>query len=180
MQDEEKKLNDEEVIKAFETCDSRAGCYFCPLWDTIREGKHCGVLAIDIIRRLQAENEELKSPKFASWKIKFFNAQEEIKRLTEERDGARVATDNYLRKTLELQKQVDELTEERENMRVVILALEEYKCLLKSQLDKLTLEADRMKPDKVTEKELRSICNYNEYSCESCGARVFCHEEKDN
>ena len=34
--------------------------------------------------------------------------------------------------------------------------------------------------NEVSPKELRSICNYNEYGCESCGARVFCYEEKDN
>ena len=39
---------------------------------------------IAVIERLQKENEELKSPKFASWKLKFFKAQEEIERLTKE------------------------------------------------------------------------------------------------
>jgi hypothetical protein len=33
---------------------------------------------LDFIHRLQKENEELKSPKFASWKLKFFNLKEEF------------------------------------------------------------------------------------------------------
>lgn len=33
---------------------------------------------IAVIERLQSENKELKSPKFASWKLKFFNLKEEF------------------------------------------------------------------------------------------------------
>ena len=76
-------------------------------------------------QKLKTENDELKSPKFASWKIKFFKVQEEIERLTEEletkKKECREIADDYQEmgtlyynetvKSTELQKQVDELKE---------------------------------------------------------------------
>ena len=112
----EKKLTDEEIIKAyFEDCNEDF-CHTCPLGET-----DCCAEILDLIHRLQSENKELrtesdrmvaehlafvelakkaddqqkaeiaelkaqcsKSSYRDSWKNKFFKAQEEIERLTEE------------------------------------------------------------------------------------------------
>ena len=47
---------------------------------------------IAVIERLQSENKELKSPKFASWKLKFFNLKEEFdKELSEHEEFTKKA-----------------------------------------------------------------------------------------
>lgn len=47
---------------------------------------------IAVIERLQSENKELKSPKFASWKLKFFRLKEEFdKELAEHEEFAKKA-----------------------------------------------------------------------------------------
>ena len=110
----EKKLTDEEIVKALEICTSTSTCDGCP----IRKQKYCQYPAelykaiLNLIHRLQAENiglmergetlinslhetidkqkaelEELKQTKFGNWKVKFFKAQEEIERLTSLYDG---------------------------------------------------------------------------------------------
>ena len=84
---EEKKLTDEVIVEALE----------CVVKDGVYHGAVVRLKDIlDLIHRLQVENETLKSPKFASWKLKFFKAQEE---------------------KAELQKQVDELKKENEKLR---------------------------------------------------------------
>ena len=66
---EERKLTDKDVIKALENCSVGYGA---------------GVVGnlyeetLNLIHRLQTENEELKKSKFGNWKVKFFKAQEEI------------------------------------------------------------------------------------------------------
>lgn len=112
---------------------------------------------LDLIHRLKKENEELKSPKFASWKLKFFNLKDELKkelaeheefakkakaeieRLTEWKDKLQDTKDEleqqlidtgfkeYCEENAELRKQVDELKEERENMQAEILRFEDMK-----------------------------------------------------
>jgi hypothetical protein len=79
------------------------------------------ITILDLIHRLQDENERLKSTKYrASWKAKFFKAQAEIERLTEERDKLKVIVNHncdpfpkwqeaIIKENAELQKQVDEL-----------------------------------------------------------------------
>ena len=57
---EEKKLTDDEIVKALECCedDENVNCEDCPL---VRES--CAVIrkyALDLIHRLQSENERLK------------------------------------------------------------------------------------------------------------------------
>jgi hypothetical protein len=118
---EEKKLTDEEIVKALECCANRESCigYECCLYS----GQHtaCVEMGIDIIHSLQADNERLKeqcskSSYKDSWKNKFFKAQEEIERLTEDCESAyavleaqRHLIDLIKKDKAELQKQVDEL-----------------------------------------------------------------------
>ena len=66
---EEKKLTDEVIVKALECL--------------VKDGEYHGAVVrlkdiLDLIHRLQSENETLKSNKFASWKIKFFNLKEKF------------------------------------------------------------------------------------------------------
>lgn len=73
---EEKKLTDEEIVKELINESNRGEWSNISFIDCVevRVLKN----AIDLIRRLQKENEELRSPKFASWKLKFFNLKEEF------------------------------------------------------------------------------------------------------
>lgn len=58
---------------------------------------------LDLIHRLKKENEELKSPKFASWKLKFFNLKEEFdKELAEHEEFTKKAKAEIERLTEEL------------------------------------------------------------------------------
>ena len=85
---EEKKLTDEEIVKALEFCAKDSSC----LWDSkcpLRNDKDCHVTlsreALDLIHRLQGENKQLKCDSYrTSWKAKFLEAKKEIERLTEE------------------------------------------------------------------------------------------------
>lgn len=73
---EENKLTDEEIVKELINESNRVEWSNISFIDCVevRVLKN----AIDLIRRLQKENEELRSPKFASWKLKFFNLKEEF------------------------------------------------------------------------------------------------------
>lgn len=112
---EGKKLTDEIIKKAVEMTAFSGRRYSFEEWDKCKTVSQSHVL--DLINRLQAENAELremcsKSSYKDSWKNKFFKAQEEVERLTEE----------------------------RENMQAVIFALEEDKRMLRKQVDELKEE----------------------------------------
>ena len=79
---EEKKLTDEEIVKALKNC-KKDNCIDCPY---LIDEHNCNANTLlsnilDLIHRLQSENETLKSKKFANWKLKFFKAQEELEKL---------------------------------------------------------------------------------------------------
>ena len=115
---EEKKLTDEEIIKALDICttaDDDMDCTDdCPMY----EWNYCTVklmrYACDLIHRLQAENETLKSNKFGMWKVKFFKAQEEIEawkaKSRELEQSWEIASSNEEK----LRKQADELKGQNE------------------------------------------------------------------
>jgi len=107
---EEKKLTDEELAKALlQSIEYSKTITYFDIWGNCKSIFITDI--IDLIQRLQAENEELKSPKFASWKIKFYNAKEEIERLTEELDLANETIDRnnkrYEKVSIERQKALD-------------------------------------------------------------------------
>ena len=120
---EEKKLTAEEIIKDF----SELIGYETGGFDMIPTALNKKIL--DLIHRLKKENEELKSPKFASWKLKFFNLKEEfdkelseheeftkkakaeIERLTEENEYLDMVAKQALADYQNTQVQVDELTD---------------------------------------------------------------------
>lgn len=150
---EEKKLTDEVVVAKNAITDeeiakailqsieySKTITYFDE-WGNCKSIFMTDIL--DLIYRLKKENEELKSPKFASWKLKFFNLKEEFdKELAEHEEFTKKANAEIERLTklaelrlrdnqdtckllAEKEKQVDELKEERENMQAVIFGLED-------------------------------------------------------
>lgn len=85
---EEKKLTDEVVVEKNAITDeeiAKAILQSIEYSKTITyfdEWGNCKSIFVkdilDLIHRLKKENEELKSPKFASWKLKFFNLKEEF------------------------------------------------------------------------------------------------------
>ena len=95
---EEKKLTDEVVVKALEHCSHNRSCEYCYHNDERGSGEivcrsRLMGKSLDLIHRLQKENEELKSPKFASWKLKFFNLKEEFdKELSDHEEFTKKAT----------------------------------------------------------------------------------------
>lgn len=132
---EEKKLTDEEWFKEYtKNAHSLEEAYSEQLgWggttdENVEREIEFDRRLVAYVHRLQAENEELKSPKFASWKIKFFNLKEEfdkeleehkeftkkanaeIERLTREKTESAKTAVEVLEQNIELQKQVDEFT----------------------------------------------------------------------
>lgn len=80
---EEKKLTDEEIVKALE-------CMANSLSGTSGYTVDIIPYAIDLIHRLQGENKQLKCDSYRmSWKAKFLEAKKEIERLTEELEIAK-------------------------------------------------------------------------------------------
>jgi DNA-binding transcriptional MerR regulator len=143
---QEKKLNDDEIVKALECCKQKGGkdtckyCYTCPasVWDFEDGITECNVdlfqKAINLIHRLQSDLETCSN---IEKQEKETNAElrQEIERLTEERDM--YADDLYWKAEVrkredfiteltvensELQKQVDELKEELEKAYEIELA----------------------------------------------------------
>ena len=87
---EEKKLTAEEIVKKLNYIKEQYLSYI------YNDDDECKVLFVDdildLIHRLQSENKELKSPKFASWKLKFFNLKEELdKELSEHEEFTKKA-----------------------------------------------------------------------------------------
>ena len=86
---DEKKLTDEEILKTLEEMASECPANFSgSVLDLInrlqaeKEELKNEYVKLDLeCQKLQTENAELKSPKFANWKVKFFKAQAEIERL---------------------------------------------------------------------------------------------------
>ena len=126
----DKKLSDNEIVKALDNdclcVVYGVDCESCPL----RE-KDCKILpeAIkDLIHRLQSENKELKSPKFASWKLKFFRLKEEFdKELAEHEEFAKKANAEIERLTEELDLANE--TIDRNNKRYERVSIERQKAL---------------------------------------------------
>ncbi len=91
---EEKKPKDEEIIKALKFAIADEKNNDIGFWNEKYEWVGFSFKdVLDLINRLKDETQ----PKFGNWKVKFFKAQEEIERLTEE--------------NAERQKQVDGLKE---------------------------------------------------------------------
>lgn len=91
------KLSDDEIVKALEHCYHNRSCEYCYHNDENGSGEivcrsRLMEKALDLIHRLQSENKELKSPKFASWKLKFFRLKEEFdKELSEHEEFTKKA-----------------------------------------------------------------------------------------
>jgi hypothetical protein len=82
----EKKMTDEEIVKALECCGELDNCFDCQIMGEMKRRNFiCREVVLDLIHRLQDENEQLKCNSYTtSWKGKFFEAKKEIERLTEE------------------------------------------------------------------------------------------------
>ena len=86
------------------------------------------VNAINLIHRLQDENNQLKSNKFASWKLKFFNLKDELKKELAEHEEF----------TKKAKAEIERLTEENEYLDMVAKqALTDYQNT-QVQVDELT------------------------------------------
>jgi hypothetical protein len=112
---EEKKLTDEEIVKAFEICHNVAGfkapnCAECPY---VKKGIDCIGTNItkdllDVTKRLQVENERLTRE--VDKQKNFVTAWEESWKIANEQN-TKIRVE-LKKENAELQKQVDELKEE--------------------------------------------------------------------
>lgn len=87
---EEKKLTAEEIVKKLNYIKEQYLSYI------YNDDDECKVLFVDdildLIHRLQDENNQIKSNKFASWKLKFLNLKEEFdKELSEHEEFTKKA-----------------------------------------------------------------------------------------
>jgi hypothetical protein len=141
---EEKKLTDEEIKKALECMAgiTQRDCDKCPfLINKFCSDTKLSTATLDLIHRLQKENEELKSPKFASWKLKFFNLKDELK---EERENMQAVIFGLEEDKRLLQKQVDELNE-----RIEVREKEMFEVVKDCQ--RLTVEKEQAVKDTAKE-----------------------------
>lgn len=138
---EEKKLTDEEIVKAFEQCAEHDTCWDCPLRQG-RELNTCREIITDLIHRLQREKQTLKSElrKECEEHEEFTQkAKAEIERLTKKVDGYLVLNqtiqtlnEKLIAENAELQKQVDELKSQVRG-RDKVIALQVEQCTQKEQ-----------------------------------------------
>lgn len=116
----EKKLTDEEIVKALEYCSGEKGvvCSIdCPAYGlgvgTVCQDKIIPY-ALDLIHRLQSENKRLKKQVeqgLKDMKLEVGVRDKEIQRLTREKTESAKTAVEVLEQNIELQKQVDDLKE---------------------------------------------------------------------
>ena len=102
---DEKKLTDEEIAKAIlQSIEYSKTITYFDEWGNCKAIMMTDIL--DLIHRLQSENKELKSHKFASWKLKFFNLKEEFdKELSEHEEFTKKAKAEIERLKLDLENE---------------------------------------------------------------------------
>jgi vacuolar-type H+-ATPase subunit I/STV1 len=155
---EEKKLTDEEIIKAFEVCYfGNESCSACPyeINDIDCTDRRSVKDMFDLMNRQKAEIERLKaSHKFIVTKGG--------------RDYGKTAHfkiidyDRLKEQNAELQKQVDELKEERENMSGEIFALE-----------------TRLQQERIEKQRLReAIERVEKQAVKDTAKEIYCHIAK--
>lgn len=178
---EEKKLTDEELVKALECC-VKNDCEKCPY---LIKGFDCVISkqaendVIDLIHRLQSENERLSliaSVLDKGVAVEIVNIQEtidtqkaEIERLTEENERVRERKNEVLHRNLELKKQVKILTEENEELHNDNTTLIAGSILQKEQVEKDTAK-DIIKM--LRRRSYRSIESHIMYLSKKYGVEV--------
>lgn len=157
---DKKKLTDEEIIKALECCavDEVTDCENGQL---LRES--CAIIrkyALDLIHRLQAENEKLRNSKVIQETVDYCaedlkKAQAEIEQMEKENEELTISYNGVQKQARErceeLQKQVDELKEENKtvlNRSTMWKRLHTKVCEenaeLQKQVDELTAEKENL------------------------------------
>jgi hypothetical protein len=154
---EEKKLTDEEIIKAYSNCADHNNCCECPLWEEMkRRNCICREIILGVINRLQSENESLKKDyielDLEARELRTENDKQkaEIERLTEERDVAGYKNNSLIFDKSNLQTKNGKLQKEIERWK------EEYSWLdckcqaLQKQVDELKEKLWKSKQDMMT------------------------------
>ena len=123
----EKKLTDEEIAKAIlQSIEYSKTITYFDEWGNCKAIMMTDIL--DLIHRLQDENNQIKSNKFASWKLKFFNLKDELKKeLAEHEEFTKKAKAEIERLTEELDLANE--TIDRNNKRYERVSIERQKAL---------------------------------------------------
>ena len=176
---EEKKPNDtnidvEMIIKALECmagitqrdCDS---CSF--MVDKFCSDTELSKATLDLINRLQRENanvismndtlyrekEELKSNKFANWKMKFFNLKDEYERKLEE--GELVSIDWHNEQVLHANAEIERLKDEKYQVEQNLKQCENgYELELHTARFDMNINRERVAELQKQVDELKDIC----------------------
>ncbi len=88
------KLTDSEIVKALKQCEMQQTCSYCPYFEKLGCKKRLYKDALDLINRLQAENERLKA-KCENTQIGYNFAEDEIKRLKNDLAISKKETKRY-------------------------------------------------------------------------------------
>ena len=165
---EEKKLTDEEVVKALEVCGKDFECHNCPYVDECCErlDGSAGLLiqALDLIHRLQAENERLTEEKETAWR-KFkekCNESIELHMLLDKRATERV----------ELQKQVDTWKAECQELHDECEGCFAKAKGIKEQIEKDTAKEILQMADKINKGGQNDLCELEVAIKERYGVEV--------
>lgn len=116
----EKKLTDEEIVKAFEHCNKSLPHDKCLLAEQHKEDwvtcqSKCGRMIIDLIHRLQDENKDLRQKNEKLYELGLnentarFEDMKKIERLEDAVEGLTAENKVLHQEKAELQKQVDEV-----------------------------------------------------------------------
>lgn len=145
----EKKLTDEEIIKALEIGSKCCEHNYLEYWELVGTCQN----ALDLIHRLQAENAGLKSElkrELAEHEEFTKKAKTEIERLTEEKTESAKTAVEVIEQNIELQKQVDELKEENGKLVTIGNRFALERNNLREELDELKKKLRKIKQDMMT------------------------------
>ena len=155
---EEKKLTDEEIVKALEVCMSGKGCEGCPYFengtDCIRRSEKD---TLDFIHRLQDENEDLH----------------------EKRMDAEFAIDKWMEDNKKQKEEIERLTKKVENQKAVIKGQNKAIEKEKAESKRLYDEYVRLDDFCATKGCICCVCE-NKKSCNECKTCGSLKTEKCN
>lgn len=138
----EKKLTDEEIVKALERCGDIDNCYDCPIMGEMeRRNCMCQEVVLDLIHRLQDDYSKLKERyiKVLDLNEKVIAEQKaEIERLSEENENLKADILRY--EDMEFTEKHCDLYGENETLKHWLKRLNAENEALQKQVDELKLE----------------------------------------
>ena len=122
----DKKLTDSEIVKALECCPKNVKCEQCSLCGTSNCMNKLSVFALDLINRLQAENDKLKKAKYIFSTVDYCaddldKALKENEQLKADCENYKQVAENQQKVTLDKGFEIKRLKEENERLKIISL-----------------------------------------------------------